>query len=43
MLGKQISIEKNDASYKLNASIGLYVLKIIDTDGNIQIKKLIIQ
>lgn len=43
MLGKQISIEKNDASYKLNASSGLYVLKIIDTDGNIQIKKLIIQ
>ncbi len=42
MLGKQIDFEKNNDSYKINASNGIYTIKIIDADGNSQIKKLIV-
>jgi alpha-tubulin suppressor-like RCC1 family protein len=42
ILGKQINVEKNNDSYKINASSGIYALSIIDTDGNSQIKKLLI-
>ena len=42
ILGKQIDVEKNNDSYKINASKGIYNLKITDSDGNSKIKKLII-
>lgn len=42
ILGKQIDVEKNNDSYKINASNGIYTLKITDSDGNSQMKKLII-
>lgn len=42
ILGKEISVEKNNDSYKLNASSGIYTIKISDIDGNSQIKKIII-
>lgn len=43
ILGKQIRVEKNNESYKINASNGIYTIKIIDSEGNFQIKKLLIQ
>ena len=42
ILGKQIDVEKNNDSYKINASTGIYTIKIIDDNGNSQIKKLIL-
>ncbi len=42
ILGKQIEVEKNNDSYKINASTGIYTIKIIDDNGNSQIKKLIL-
>lgn len=42
ILGKQIDVERNNDSYIINASFGIYTIKIIDSDGNFQIKKLII-
>lgn len=42
ILGKQIAIEKNNDSYKINASTGIYTIKISDDNGNSQIKKLIL-
>lgn len=42
ILGKQIEVEKNNNSYKINTSNGIYTIKIIDADGNWQIKKLVI-
>ena len=41
-LGKQIDIEKIDSFYKIQAASGIYTIKIIDSDGNSQFKKLII-
>ncbi len=43
ILGKQIDIEKNNDSCKVNASAGIYTIKISDHNGNSQIKKLIMQ
>ncbi len=42
ILGKQIDVEKNNNSYKINASTGIYTIKIIDDNGNSQIKKIIL-
>lgn len=43
ILGKQIAVEKNNGFYKICSSSGIYTIKIIDNDGNLQIKKLLIQ
>lgn len=43
ILGKQIDVNKNYDSYSINASKGIYTIKISDLEGNSQIKKLIIQ
>lgn len=43
ILGKKINIEKNNNLYKINTSAGMYMLKILDFEGNIQNKKLIIK
>ena len=43
MLGKQIEIEKNNDSFKINASSGIYNIIITDSEGIIQNKKLIIK
>ena len=42
ILGKQIEVKKNNESYKINASNGIYSIKISDSEGNSQIKKIII-
>ena len=42
ILGKQIEVEKNNDSYKINASNGIYTIKIIDIDSISKIKKLIV-
>lgn len=42
ILGKIIVIEKNNDFYKINASKGIYTLKIKDSDGNATTKKLLI-
>ncbi len=43
ILGKQMEVEKNNNLYKINASAGIYTIKITDSDGNFQSKKLLIQ
>ena len=43
ILGKQIDVAQSNNSYQINASTGIYMLKIIDVDGNSQIKKILIK
>ena len=43
VLGKQINIERINESFKINASSGIYNLRIKDSNGIIQNKKLIIK
>ena len=40
---KQIEVKKSNNFYKINASNGIYALKIKDSEGNYQSRKLIIQ
>ena len=41
ILGKQIDVAQSNKSYQINAFNGIYMLKIIDVDGNSQIKKIL--